>query len=71
MAHSKNESKPLTNYQIISSLLQRGAVLVKTADVSLVKKEHSYIIKLTGAKSLLEKETAAMRYKLAQRQLLQ
>ena len=38
------------NYQIIGDLLERGAVLVKTEDFSLVKEEYDYIIKLTHSK---------------------
>jgi hypothetical protein len=59
------------NYRIVSELLQRGAVLIKTEDISLVKSEHSYISKLAAAKSLREKETAVLRYKLAERRLLE
>jgi hypothetical protein len=59
------------NYRIVSDLLQRGATLIKTEDLSLVKSEHSYISKLATAKSLREKETAALRYKLAERRLLE
>ncbi len=59
------------NYRIISELLQRGAMLIKTEDISLVKRERDYITKLTQAKSLLERETAALRYKLAERRLLE
>ena len=59
------------NYRIISGLLQRGAILIKTEDISLVKREHSYITKVIEAKSRRERETAALRYKLAQQRLLQ
>jgi hypothetical protein len=59
------------NYEIISGLLRRGAILIKTEDISLVKREYVYIKKLTGAKSLRESKTAALRYKLAQRKLLE
>jgi hypothetical protein len=59
------------NYEIIASLLRRGAILIRTEDLSLVKREYSYIKKLTGAKSLRERETAALRYKLAQQKLLE
>jgi hypothetical protein len=59
------------NYEIISGLLRRGAILIKTEDISLVKREYGYIKKLTGAKSLREREAAALRYKLAQRKLLE
>ena len=59
------------NYEIIASLLRRGAILIRTEDLSLVKREYSYIKKLTGANSLRERETAALRYKLAQQKLLE
>ncbi len=57
------------NYRIISSLLQRGATLVKTEDISLVKRELSFVKGMT-AKSVVQKEAAVLRYKLAQQSLL-
>jgi len=58
------------NYEIVGKLLERGAVLMKTEDLSLAKKEYSYIMRMTRSKSLKERETAALRYKLAQSKLL-
>jgi hypothetical protein len=58
------------NYQIIAGLLQKGGVLVKTEDIGLVQKEYNFIKKLTAAKTNRERETAALRYKLAQQKLL-
>lgn len=58
------------NYEIIGKLLERDAVLVKTEDLTLVKQEHDYLTKMTRSKSLREKESAALRYKLAQGTLL-
>jgi len=58
------------NYAIIGSLMERGAVLVKTESLSLVKQEYNYITKMTRSKSLKEREVAALRYKLAQGKLL-
>jgi hypothetical protein len=58
------------NYEIIGRLLERGAVLVKTEALSLVKQEYSYIIKMTRSRSLKEREVAALRYKLARGKLL-
>ncbi len=58
------------NYNIVSDLLSRGATLMKTEDVSLVKREYSYIARLTEAKSTLQREAATLKYKLAQRRLL-
>jgi len=58
------------NYEIIGKLLERGAILVKTEDLALVRQEHAYITKIVGSKSLKGKEIAALRYKLAQSKLL-
>jgi hypothetical protein len=58
------------NYEIIGRLLERGAFLVKTENLSLVKQEYSYITKMTRSKSLKEREVAALRYKLARGRLL-
>jgi hypothetical protein len=58
------------NYEIVGSLLERGAVLVKTESLSLVKQEYNYITKMTRSKSFKEREVAALRYKLAQGKLL-
>ena len=59
------------NYAIISGLLRKGAILIKTEDIALVQREYSYLKKLTSAKSTREREAAALRYKLAQRKLLE
>ncbi|MDO8715928.1 MAG: hypothetical protein Q7J73_03870 [Dehalococcoidales bacterium] len=59
------------NYEIISGLLQREAILIKTEDIALVQREYNYIKNLTVAKSTRERETATSRYKLAQRKLLE
>ncbi len=58
------------NYEIIGKLRKREAVLVKTEDLALVRQEHEYITRIAHAKSLKEREVAAMRYKLVQSKLL-
>ena len=58
------------NYEIVGRLLERGAVLVKTESLSLVKQEYNYITKMTRSKSLKEREVAALRYKLARGKIL-
>jgi hypothetical protein len=58
------------NYQIIGKLLERGAVLVKTENLSLVKQERSHIMKMAASKSSKEREITALRYKLAKGNLL-
>ncbi len=59
------------NYEIISGLLGRGAILIKTEDIALVQREYNYIKKITSAKSPRERDTFASRYKLAQHKLLE
>ena len=59
------------NYEIVSHLLRRGAMLVRTEDISLVKKEYDFITKMAQAKSLRQREVASLRYRLAQGRLLE
>ncbi len=58
------------NFEIIGRLLERGAVLVKTESLALVKQEYGYITRMARPGSLKEKEVAALRYRLARSQLL-
>lgn len=58
------------NYEIIGKLLERGAVLMKTENLFLVKQEYSYINKMTHSRSLKDREVAALRYKLTRGKLL-
>jgi hypothetical protein len=58
------------NYKIVGRLLERGAVLVKTENLSLVKQEYGYIIKMTHFSSVKEREVASFRYKLIRSKLL-
>ena len=58
------------NYQIIGKLLERGVVLVRTENLTLVKQERSHVMKMAASKSPKEREVTALRYKLAQSRLL-
>ncbi len=58
------------NFEIIGNLLERGAILVRTEDMALVKQEHAYITKMAHAEALKDKEIVAFRYKLVQNKLL-
>ena len=53
------------NYEIIAQLLKKGAKLVRTEDFSLVKKEYDLISKVVKSKSMLERITASIKFKLA------
>jgi hypothetical protein len=58
------------NYQLILKLLDRGAVLVKTEDFKLVKKEYDRLLAITQAKFITGKMLAFIRYKLTKTILL-
>ena len=58
------------NYIIVSRLLKKGAVLVKTEDFKLVKEERDRIVAIVQAKSTNQKVTAALKYKLIKNKLL-
>jgi len=58
------------NYQLISKLLGRGAVLVKTEDFPLVKEEYNRLLAITQAKSTVRKIIAIIKYKSAKNRLL-
>ena len=59
------------NYEIVSRLLRRGATLVRTEDISLVKKEYDFIAKMAQAKSLRQRDVASLKYRLARGRLLE
>lgn len=58
------------NYQLILRLLERGAVLMKTEDFKLVKKEYDKLCAITEAKSTMKKISAFIKYKLTKTLLL-
>lgn len=58
------------NYELISGLLKRGAILVKTEDFRLVKEERDKLVALTQAKSITQKSIALIGYKLVKNKLL-
>ncbi|MCX5810384.1 MAG: hypothetical protein NTX36_13630 [Proteobacteria bacterium] len=58
------------NYQIVSELIRKGAILVKTEDLNLVREERDWILRITQAKSRAQKLDAAMKYKLTKNNLL-
>lgn len=59
------------NYRVIYDLINRGAILVKTEDISLLKREYDYITKLAQAKSSFQRGTAILKYRLSQHKLLE
>lgn len=58
------------NYELVSRLLKRGAILVKTEDFKLVKEERDRLLAITQAKSITRKLIAVTNYKLIKNRLL-
>ena len=58
------------NYELVSKLIGRGAILVKTEDFNLVKEELDRLKKVTQAKNLVEKIFGFIKYKLIKNRLL-
>jgi len=58
------------NYELVSALLKKGAVLVKTEDFSFVKEERDRMLTITRAKSIFTKVLAFLWYKLNKNKLL-
>jgi hypothetical protein len=58
------------NYEVISKLLKRGAILMKTEDFRLVKEERDRFLKIIHAKTRVEKLHGFLKYKLTKNILL-
>jgi hypothetical protein len=58
------------NYEIVASLMKRGAVLIRTEDFNLLKEERDRLVAMTQAKSLISTLIALIKYKLAKLGLL-
>ncbi|MBI4267251.1 MAG: hypothetical protein HY662_00520 [Chloroflexi bacterium] len=58
------------NFEIIGRLLEKGGELISAESLALLKQEHSYLSKITASRSLRERATAIIRYKLAKERLL-
>lgn len=58
------------NFEVISKLIKKGAVLIKTEEINLVKEERDMLLKLTKAKTKREKLIVSMKYKINKNELL-
>lgn len=58
------------NYELVSSLLKKGAILVRTEDFKLVKEERDSLLKITQTKHLAKKLLSFIKYKLTKDMLL-
>lgn len=63
-------AKGSRNYALIRKMVAKGAKVMRTEDLSLVKREVVYIGKLAKSKSLIEKLVAYLHYKASKRGLL-
>ena len=58
------------NYQLVSKLLKKGAILVKTEDFNLVKIERDRLLKIIQARTIADKLLGFIKYKLTKNMLL-
>ncbi|MBU0646769.1 hypothetical protein KJ611_04875 [Patescibacteria group bacterium] len=58
------------NYELVSKLISRGAILVKTEDFNLVKGELDRLRRITQSKNLTGKLLSFIKYKLTKDRLL-
>ena len=58
------------NYQIVLYLIKRGGEIRKTEDIALLKEEYGRILKLAQSKSLWERTTAYIGYRLHRDRLM-
>jgi len=58
------------NYQVVGDLIKRGAVLVRTEDFPLVKKERDRIVRISQSKTVTGKLLAYLKYRLTKNGLL-
>lgn len=58
------------NYVLVSKLLKKGAILVRTENLHLVKEEYDRLRAITQSSSIFQKLLGFMRYKLVKTRLL-
>ncbi len=63
-------SKGSKNHKIVLKLMKKGAKIVKTEDLALLKEEYNSLIKLSQTKSPIEKMLAYIGYKLRKNPLM-
>lgn len=66
----EGKRKGSKNFEILCTLVSRGAILVKTEDVGLVRQERAQISRILSARSAREKQVAGGRYKRMQDKLM-
>ena len=66
----EGRSSGSNNYELVSRLLKKAAILVRTEDFYLVKEEYDRLRAIIQAKSIFQKLSGFMRYKLVKTRLL-
>lgn len=59
------------NYEVVSRLIGKGALLVRTEDLDLVKKERDCLVEMTSAATKAKKMMAYLKYRGIKNQLLE
>ncbi|MBC8522120.1 MAG: hypothetical protein H8D26_09085 [Methanomicrobia archaeon] len=58
------------NYLLVYNLVGRGATIMKTEDINVVKKERDFVVKMAQSKSFIERLSHYMKYMLYKERLL-
>ncbi len=58
------------NYELVSRLISRGAILMRTEGFNLLREERDRLLAMTQAKSITQKLLAYLKYKLLKNRLL-
>lgn len=66
----ESAKKGSRNYEIVFNLVKRGAKIVKTENISLLKEEFNYILGMTREKSFIKRFISALKYRINKKKLL-
>ncbi len=58
------------NYLLVYNLVERGATIMKTEDIDIVKKERDFVVEMAQSKSFIERLLHYMKYTLNKKRLL-
>ena len=58
------------NYLLVYNLVERGATIMKTEDIDIVKKERDFVVKMSQSKSFIERLLCYIKYMLYKGRLL-
>ena len=58
------------NYLLVYNLVERGATIMKTEDIGLVKKERDFVVEMAKSKSFIERLSHYTKYRLHKERLL-